>query len=150
MHDFKAVNPETGRYDNITAQLILTEAYDIEYGLYDHDNPELEHPFQSQLMFEQEKILDHSPMMRLYETYSLYQIQKWFGISLLEFINMPAVRFDQLIKLSNKLAEEENERLTNAEKQMQNMQNQINKQVDGFRNEMGQPNQSAINRFSDY
>lgn len=143
MREFRAIDPETGRYDNLMAQLMLNEAYDIEYGLYDHDNPENDHPFQSQLMFDQEKILEDSPMNDLFETYHIYQINKWFGLDLLQFINLPAVRFDQLIKIANKLAEKENQRIANAENQMKNMQAQLNQQLNS-----NQGVDQMMNRFS--
>lgn len=134
MSEDKAVDPVTGRYDNITAQMMLSEGYEIEYGLYDHNNPALEHPFQGQLMKEGEKLLSDSPMRELYKTYSIYQIHKWFGLNLLEFINLPAVRFDMLVDVANELAEEESKRLSESEQQMRQMAQGL-KQQQNLRNE---------------
>lgn len=125
MSEDKAVDPVTGRYDNITAQMLLSEAYDIEYGLYDHNNPALDHPFQGQLMTEGEKMLLDSPMKELFKTYHTYQIYKWFGISLFEFINLPGVRFDMLIETANELAEQESKRLSENERQLQAIGQQL-------------------------
>lgn len=131
MGEDRAVDPATGRYDNITAQMLLNEAYDIEYGLYNHNDPLLEHPFQGQLMTEGEKLLLDSPMKELYKAYSIYQIHKWFGITLLEFINLPAVRFDMMIETADELAEMESKRLSDNERAInqmsQNLQQQFGK-----------------------
>jgi hypothetical protein len=113
---------------------MLSEGYEIEYGLYDHNNPTLEHPFQGQLMKEGEKLLSDSPMRELYKTYSIYQIHKWFGLNLLEFINLPAVRFDMLVDVANELAEEESKRLSESEQQMRQMTQGL-KQQQNLRND---------------
>lgn len=128
MTQFKAVDQD-GRYDNILAQMVLNEAYDIEYGLYDHDNPDLSHPLQGVLSVETEHTLSQGPVKTLFEIYYKAGIQKYFGISLLEFIELPAIRADQLLKIANDFTRQENELVEESTRKMEKLSNDMKNSV---------------------
>lgn len=112
-----AIDPETGRYNPILAQILLKEAYDIEYALYNHDDPNLDHPFQTSLYTELKTTRQFSPFERLMETYVSYDIHKFFHISFIEFVNLPADKSDLMVSLATKWKE--------AEIKTQNKENEV-------------------------
>ena len=87
-------------YNPLLAKLYLSEAYDIEYDLYNHDDPQLEHPFQQHLMTDKKKIKKHGQFQYFLQRYHSHQIQKYFGLSLIEFLAMPLDKVDDLFEMS--------------------------------------------------
>lgn len=111
-----------GRFNPILAKVMVKEAYDIEFGLYDHDDPKLQHPLQYHLWTEKLSVKKHG-LFRIYmDKYHVHQIQKYFGISYLEFINLPADEFDNMLEMSNFISERE-------EKEREAAQNNIEQKM---------------------
>lgn len=73
--------------DNITAKLLLLEAYEITYQIYNHNLGN--HPFNLVLHHYKESVEDYSPMQHLLRAYVAKGVYKRFGISLVEFLNLP-------------------------------------------------------------
>lgn len=120
------------RYNPLLAQLYLNEAYDIEYDLYNHDDPALAHPFQQHLMTDKKKIKKHGQFQYYLHRYHSHQIQKYFGISFLEFINLPLDKIDDMYEMTFQWLEEEmrevdklNSKLDKVNQQGENQINQI-------------------------
>lgn len=120
----------SGRYNNILAQIYLKEAYDIEYALYDHDDPSLAHPFQFHLMTEKKMTKKFGLFREYLKRYHIHQIQKYFGINFLEFMAMPIDKVEDMLEVSNILAEEETRSLREVEDKMKRQVNRMESTID--------------------
>lgn len=85
------------------ARVYLKEAFDIEYDLYNHDDPNLSHPLQFQLWTEKKSIKKDGLMRRYLKLYHIHQIQKYFGLSFIEFIDLPIDKVDDMLTMTNEL-----------------------------------------------
>nr|DAT18087.1 MAG TPA: hypothetical protein [Caudoviricetes sp.] len=118
-------------YNNLLAQILLSEAYDIEYGLYNHDDPALNHPLQTHLMTEYEKIEKYGPVNKLIDQYQLYQIQKFFGLTLFEYLDLPANRFDYITEKARDWTIKETEKANAVQSQLDSAASRM--ESDAFR-----------------
>lgn len=107
---------ENGRYNNILAKIKLKEAYDIQYGIYDHDDPALGHPLQYHLMVDQKRLRKYGMYREYLRRYHVFQIQKYFGLSFIEFMNQPITEVDDMFEVSIMLSEKESMQLAEAER----------------------------------
>lgn len=99
-----AIDPK-GRYNNILAKILIHQAYETEFCLYDHH---IEHPLQDHLYTEKKSIKQGSFWLKALENYRNFRIQKYFGLNFLEFFNLPADRYDDMINMSLEWINEEN------------------------------------------
>lgn len=119
-------------FNPLLAKLYLSEAYDIEYDLYNHDDPQLEHPFQQHLMTDKKKIKKHGQFQYFVQRYHSHQIQKYFGISLIEFLAMPLDKIDDLFELSLSWLEEEITQVEELQDGLEDATKRGDKQMKGF------------------
>lgn len=102
---------ENGKYSNLRAQIILKEAYDIQYGLYNHDDPNLSHPFQLHIWTEKKSVKQHGLYREYLRRYHIHQIHKYMGITFTEFLKLPIDYAEESFKIANELSEEDAKRL---------------------------------------
>ena len=65
----------------------MQEAYEISYGIYDHDNED--HPWALALKSDREDYTSYSPMYHLFHRYRLRDIHKRWGLSITDFLELP-------------------------------------------------------------
>lgn len=111
---------ENGRYNPILARVMLKEAYEIETGLYNHDDPALDHPLQYHLMTEKKMIAPHGLFKLLTKRYHDAQINKYFGITLLDFLDLPIDKVDTLLEMALEYITDEDEARSKVEKSFSN------------------------------
>lgn len=85
----------------------MKEAYDIQYGLYDHNMETLSHPFQTSLYTEKKSLKKGNLFKEVCSIYVRYRIHEYFQISLLEFLAIPADKHDELVDLATQFIKEE-------------------------------------------
>lgn len=95
--------------DAIQAQIVLREAYETVYRLYDHDGVGYDNPLALVLMHEKE---DTSTYSRLYGELRRYAIEEdilgiW-GLSFTELLNLPKDIVDEIYRLTREMREEKN------------------------------------------
>lgn len=87
--------------------MLLKEAYDIQYGLYNHDEPSLNHPWQTSLYTEKKSIKKGNLFGIWMDKYHRLQVHKYFGISFIEFMDLPIDRAEEMLfKIEQWMAEE--------------------------------------------
>ena len=94
--------------------VLLKEAYDIEYCLYNHDDPELNHPLQYHLMTEKKMVKKFGLYRDYLRRYHDHQIQKFFGISFTEFIGLPIDKVEDMLAVSNEIAKTQSKIMSEA------------------------------------
>lgn len=90
--------------DPIALQAILSQAYDITYGLYDH-NSEKAHPFATSLLHEGERLDYRSPLQLRLKEYRSRQVKDITGLNFDEFLNRPR---DEVETILNECAVQNN------------------------------------------
>lgn len=70
-------------------QILLREAYDIAYEIYDHRNGSPNRPLALVAHHPKEDYGRHSLLYRTIERYRKYEIYKHYGLSLVEFLELP-------------------------------------------------------------
>lgn len=93
--------------DSISAKLVLTEAYELAYSLYDH-NQEDAHPWSLVLSNPKENYTDYSPLHRTIFSYRVRDVYKRYGLNLTEFLELPREFVDLLLEASANEAKEDN------------------------------------------
>lgn len=87
--------------DNITAKLMLREAYETAYGIYNHDAPDAEvHPWALIAHGDKEDYGKLGPHQAIARVFMLNDIGKKFNISFLEFVALPREMVNCLIELT--------------------------------------------------
>lgn len=79
---------EVEQTDSITAQLLLQEAYEQSYGIYNHDAADA-HPWALALNSDKEDYTPFSPLYNLFYRYRVRDIYKRWGLSITELLEMP-------------------------------------------------------------
>lgn len=92
------------KVDSISAQILLREAYEISYGIHNHNlGPPNSNPFDLVLRRNEESYEPYSPLYRIIKEFRIKDVSKRFGVSLPEFLEMPR----EMCKLILDLSEEE-------------------------------------------
>lgn len=87
------------KVDSISAQLVLAEAYDVAYGIYDHDIPDA-HPWGVVLHSHKEDYSEYGPLYRTFYQYRLKDIGKLFNISISEFLDLPREYVNLMLRIA--------------------------------------------------
>lgn len=78
----------TGKLDSISAQLVLRDAYDIDYGIYDHAN-DRSRPLALVGRFEKEDYNEYGGLYRAIYQFNVNEVHKNWGFTLTEFLDLP-------------------------------------------------------------
>lgn len=70
------------------AEIITLSCYQTEYGIYNHDRLD-RRPLSLVAMHPKEDVLEGGPLYSHVRKFFNYRIQKHFGLSLLEFLELP-------------------------------------------------------------
>lgn len=88
------------KVDSISAQILLREAYEISYEIFDH-NQDYTHPWALVQTREKENYFDYGTLHRTIYSYRLREINKRFDLSITEFLDLPREIVELLIKVSD-------------------------------------------------
>ena len=83
-------------------------------------------------MTDKKKIKKHGQFQYFVQRYHSNQIQKYFGISLIEFLAMPLDKIDDLFELSLSWLEEENTQVEELQDGLEDATKRGDKQMKGF------------------
>lgn len=87
----------------VDAQQVLTTAYEMEYHIYPHLRYAKERPLSSVAFFECENINDGSLLEQVIKTYTGKNIREHYGLTLLEYLDLPVDVVDLLNRTSDEL-----------------------------------------------
>lgn len=116
-------------FNILKAKLFLSEAYDIDYNLYNHNDPSLSHPFQQHLMTEKKMIKPYGLFKQYMDRYYSHQILKFFGISFIDFIQLPIDKVEDMFKATMSWAEKETAMIDDAKREFENTVNRADVQM---------------------
>lgn len=81
-------------------KVVLYQIYETEYGIFDHISA-TNRPLSSVAFYPAEDSLDGSPLDSIMRTYIDKNIKETFGLSLLEFLDLPRDTIELMIEISN-------------------------------------------------
>ena len=92
----------------VLAKLLLMEAYDVTYGVFDHitqynkdknsKDPEIKRPLSVIAMHETEEVSDVSLLYERINSYNDKKVKEYFGISLKELLDLPRDVVEHIFK----------------------------------------------------
>lgn len=77
-----------GSLDSISAQLVLRDAYDTDYGLYDHAHDQ-SRPLALVGKHEKEDYQEYGGLYRAIYQFNVNEVHKTWGFTLTEFLDLP-------------------------------------------------------------
>lgn len=86
--------------DSISAQLVMAEAYEQAYHLFDHDRDSGRTPFSVVAMHAKERYAEMSPLHRIFRTFNELKIADEWKISITEFLQLPREFTDLMFKIT--------------------------------------------------
>lgn len=108
----------------IDAKILLIEAYETAYEIFDHENVDFNRPLSLVAMHEKECYGEVSGLRRRVERYNLHDIYNKFGLSLSEFLDLPRDYTEMLFSVVQEQAEREGPSLG---KQVDKLERDFNK-----------------------
>lgn len=85
----------------VSAQQLKLERYETLFGIHDHSmNDDFEHPFSVVELHPAEDTLTHSRLFERIQQYHEREINKYWSLSLIEFLNLPTFVVLHLLELS--------------------------------------------------
>lgn len=77
-----------GKIDSITAQLILRDAYEVAFGIYNHKQPDPMRPLALVAMHPKENVSEYSELYNEIRRFDRHDMAR-AGYSLLEYLSLP-------------------------------------------------------------
>ena len=112
------------RIDSISGRLILLDAYETTYGIYNHEDDILnrDHPLALVAMHAKEDASTHSALYNTIRRFKRYRVgaPENFNISLTEFLQLPREICDLMFDIQATEASEEAARLQRKIDEMKN------------------------------
>lgn len=96
---FESLYNETDVLNSDEAQVLGSLVYDIAYGIHDHNNPMSTNPLASVMQHPAEDYSSHSGLYRTIERYERQKISENFGLSLIEYLDLPRYVVDMLTNI---------------------------------------------------
>lgn len=100
--------------DSISAQLLLRDAYETSYTIYNHDSEDA-HPLALVSMHPKENATEYGPLYRTVYHYRLKDVNKYFGLNLHEFLSLPREYTELIFRIIDEEAARDAQNLANAE-----------------------------------
>lgn len=95
--------------DNVTAQLVLNEAYDIGFGIFNHDHDSLWNPLSMVAVHEAEDVESYSRQEHLIRRFLMSKIHKQTGLSLTQFLELPRDMVSTVLDISREVKQDDDE-----------------------------------------
>lgn len=108
------------KVDSITAQLILRDAYDVDYGIFDHVN-DRSRPLALVARHVKEDYCEYGGLYRAIYQYNVNEVGKRWNMSVVEFLNLPREFHRLILRIC---AEDANRALLPTEQQIKNLREQ--------------------------
>lgn len=75
--------------DPIQARIVLRDAYETSYGIYNHDTEDPSRPMALVALHPAENVTAHSRLYNTIRRYKMYDVKTHFGYNLSEFLELP-------------------------------------------------------------
>jgi hypothetical protein len=102
--EFEKILRSKGKFDPHTTRLMLMEAYDIDYGIANHELEMYQGPLNLVKMYPKEDPVSYSRRYETIRRYHIYRIQDHFGFNLKEFLDQPREYVDFMLRLGGEYA----------------------------------------------
>lgn len=89
--------------DNIAAQVVMRDAYETQYGICDHGSPSA-NPLALVEYQAKEDVSEYGTLYRTFYQYHLYEVHKEWGVSIVDFLNMPREYCALMLRISSEKA----------------------------------------------
>lgn len=103
--------------DAISARMVLLEEYETAYGIFNHNAPDAG-PLALVQKHESEQVSEAGPLYNLIRRFHLHGIHERFGVSLLEFLDLPRDITDLLFSIATTSTATEDRGQRNAERHL--------------------------------
>lgn len=104
--------PKLKRQD---VDVVMKEFYEHQYGIYRHlDTNKPDRPLASVAFHPAEDVIANSHMVAAYETYVDKRIQKYFGLTVHEFLNTPKDHIEVMIAIADARIAKDNKDVSDA------------------------------------
>mgnify|MGYP000014629355 CR=1 FL=1 len=94
------------KIDSISAQILLREAYEISYHIFDHER-DMDHPWNLVMERHKENYNKYGTLYRTVYTYRLRDVHKRFGLNLEEFLELPREMVELILDICAKEDQED-------------------------------------------
>jgi hypothetical protein len=111
------------RYSSIDAQIVLNEFYETLFKIYNHYSGDNRRPLASVALHPEEDIIKNSLLEESIKTFYLRNIKETFGISYLEYIELPRYIGEIMSDVGKELL-----------KKKSNIADDVQKELDGLGN----------------
>lgn len=105
--------------DSYTIKMLLMEAYETKYGIYNHDAPDPNRPLALIAMHPKEDTRERSPLYETIERYRIFDVYKYYGLNLVEFLSLPRDVVTEIFRQLTASASKESSRMANALKELE-------------------------------
>ena len=85
----RLIRQDLPKIDSMSAQMLLREAYETAYHIFDHENESQYHPWDLVLSRVKENYTDYDQLPMTIEKYRVQNVHGIFGLSLPEFLDLP-------------------------------------------------------------
>lgn len=92
-----------GKIDSITAQLILRDAYDVAFRIYNHQQPDPQRPLALVALHPKENVSEHSELYNEIRRFDRGDMAKR-GYTLLEYLSLPREISRLLLRINSERA----------------------------------------------
>lgn len=89
--------------DSIAAQLVIRDAYETHFGIFNHADPAAG-PLALVEYRAKEDVSEYGGMYRTFYQYHLYEVNKEWGLSVQEFLDLPREYCTLLLRISSEKA----------------------------------------------
>ena len=93
---FQTLYDQTDIMGSTEAQVLSQLTYDIAYNIHDHMSPASNNPLASVELHPAEDYREYSGLYRTIERYERQKVNETFGLSLLEYLELPTYMVDML------------------------------------------------------
>lgn len=108
--------------NSVDACIIMRDFYENEFGIFPHFNKKYARPLSSVEIHPSEEIVENSLLEEAIYMFVKNKIKDTFGISLIEFFNLPLDVIKLLVKISNEEHSSSNALSENIEKELKKLQ----------------------------
>lgn len=102
---------------------MIRDAYETQYGIFDHGGPDAG-PLSLVEYRPKEDVSEYGTLYRTFYQYHLYEVQKEWGLSIAEFLELPREYCSLILRISSEKAA----RLTTTTNKQLNTVNKLNRE----------------------
>ncbi len=107
--------------DSISTKLVLQEAYETMYTIFDHENPALSkmRPLAVVAMHPKENASEYSKLYRFFYRYTQHRIHELFGVSVTQMLELPHEIVEKMFEISAQHAKKETPQIEGAMRELE-------------------------------